>query len=229
MNSFHQTPPKGFSIIELLLVVVILGVVTSFALLGISQARTAFHLSNNGQILQAYLQRIFADARRRHALGGDRAVVEVVGQSAYKVTADLDGDGNTEERTVSLTDNIKFVYDPANPPRATVDWRGSVNEGSVIFNLRSPRNENLTLTLSSAGDSNIDGDIPSLPTINITTSSADVKASSVVNGNTAPNPNVSPTPAPTALPFCSTGQLPINTSCRCRPGEVIDAGGKCKA
>ena len=227
MKMLRQKAAKGFSLVELLFVVVILGIVTTFALIGISQARTAYHLSNNGDILQAYLQRIFADARRRHALGASRAVVEVLNQSQYKVIADLDGDGNPEERIVSLTDNVRFNYDPANPPRATVDWRGTVAEGTVAFNLRSPRNEALALTLSSAGDSNIDGATPAIPVINITTSSADVKTSTVVNGNTAPNPNISPTPALTPLPVCSTSQLPETHNCRCNPGKVVKSDGKC--
>jgi prepilin-type N-terminal cleavage/methylation domain-containing protein len=228
MRTLYQRSANGFSILELLFVVAIIGVLSTFALIGISRTRTVVHLNNNAHILQSYLQRVFSDARRRHALGGSRAIVEVIGPSAFRVTADLDGDGNPENRTISLTDNVIFLYDTSNPPRATVDWRGTVAEGTVIFNLRSPRNESLTMTLTSAGDSSIDGEAPPLPVIDITTSSEDVKVSSVVNGNSAPNPNMSPTPDPTPLPFCSIGQLPINTDCRCRAGEVIDKDGKCK-
>ena len=230
-NRNSKTAPQGtqgFSLVELLLVVSILAIITAFAFMGITRAKSSFHLANNGDVLKAHLERAFADARKRHALGNVRAKIEVINDSAFIATIDFDGDGSPEERSISLTDKIKFVFDPASPPIATIDWRGNIAEGDVAFNMRSDRGETLSLQLSSSGDSRIDTTLPAFPTITVTTSSADVKPSTVVNGNTAPNPNPSPTAASTPLPFCTSTQRPASDNCRCQSGRTIDDKGKCR-
>lgn len=218
----------GFSLLELLVVVLILGIVTTFAIIGIARARASFNLSNNADVLKAYIEKAFADARRRHALGNARATVRVTGLRTYQVSIDFDGDGNPETRSIDLTDRVQFVYDPAAPPQATIDWRGKVSEGTVNFTLKSSSNESVELSLSGAGDSSIDPEFAAHPTITVTPTSSDVRPSVVVSGNTVPNPNVSPTAASTPLPFCTSNQLPATNNCRCQPGQIIDDKGKCK-
>ena len=218
---------QGFSIIEILFVVAILGIITTFVLMGSTRARASFQLSSNGDILKAYLEKAFTDARRRHALGTDRTQVTVTGLNTYQVFIDLDGEGTPETRTIALTDRVKFVYDPLSPPTATIDWRGNVAESNVNFQLQSTTNELLTLNLTSSGDTSDDAR-PAMPVITATTTSADVKTTVVVNGNSAPNPNKSPTPTPTPLSVCTGSQLPGTNNCCCAPGKTIDDKGKCK-
>ena len=219
---------RGFSVVEIMVVFVILGIVTTFALIGITQVKSSFQLSNNADILKAHLERAFADAKKRHALGNGRAQIAVISNSAYTVTVDFDGDGVLDTRTITLTDQVKFVYNAGSAPVATIDWRGNIAEGEVLFTLRSYRGETTTLDLTSTGDSSIDTTMPASPTITVTTTSTDVRTGTVVVGNSAPNPNPSPTPTPTPVPFCTGSQKPAVNFCRCAAGKIIDSNGNCK-
>jgi len=221
---------RGVSVMEILFVFVVLAVVTSFALVGIRQIRSSFQLTNNADILKGNLEKAFTDARRRHAQGAARCRIQVTSATSYDFTGDFNDDGAVETKTVTLTNNTRFVYDPAAPPTATVDWRGNIAEGAVHFVINSTRtNQTMTLSLTSKGDVSDDGSSPAMPVITATTTSADVKMTAVANGNTAPDPNPSPTAVPTPLPLCTGTQQPFVTPCRCAAGHTIDPkNGRCK-
>jgi prepilin-type N-terminal cleavage/methylation domain-containing protein len=221
-----MTCPRGFSVVELLLVLVIIGIVTTLALMGAAQARSDVQISTSAELLQGYIQRAFVDARKRHAGGASRAQVAVTGQTTYTVTIDFDGDGTAETRTLTLPQGVRFDYS-GTPPTATVDWRGRIAEGSVVFALLSVKNARTELRLSYAGDASKDSDSPVYPTISVTTSSTDVESRVIVNGNKAPDPNPSPTVVPTPLPVCTSGQLPLTNNCRCAAGKHVKDDGKC--
>jgi hypothetical protein len=151
----------------------------------------------------------------------------VTGLTSYVVSIDFDGDGVAEDRNMTLTDGVKFEYDPANAPTATVDWRGTIAEGNVIYKFRSRQNELIELNLSDAGDADAGTAFSGFPSITVTTTSADVRAETVVNGNTVFQPNPSPTASYTPLPVCTSGQLPLPNNCRCAAGKTVDDDGKC--
>lgn len=217
----------GFSVIELLIVMAIVLTVTGLALLSTGQARNKLQLSNNVEVLKGYIERAFTDAHKRHASGGERSIIAVSDPTHFNVTIDFDGDGVLESRSITLTDGVRFDYDPAATPTATVDWRGSVAEGSVTFRLRNIRNETVELHLSDSGDAGIDNSGTVMPAITVTPISTDVSSRVVVNGNSTPVANPSPTPTPTPLPYCTGTQLPGTNNCRCTAGKTIDSTGKC--
>jgi type II secretory pathway pseudopilin PulG len=233
MKSEHQIlrsrkPAGGFSIIELLVIISILAVLATFALIGIARARSSTQFSNTARVLQAYIERAVSDSKRRHALGSERARVEVLDNTSYKVTTDFNEDGLLETRIIRLPGAITFLFTAGSPPIATIDRHGNVAEGNVIFTLRSESGTVSEIKLSSIGDSVIDEQLPSLPTVTETPTSDDVKSSVWLKGDNQPNLDPSPTPAPTPLPFCTTNQKPSVDLCRCQPGRTIDDKGKCK-
>lgn len=218
---------QGFSLPEVFIAVLILAIVTTFSLMGISKAQSSLRLTNGTDTLKVYLQKAFSDAKRRNARGDARAKILITSTTTYQVTIDFNGDGIPESRTITLPPKITFVYNPANPPIATIDWRGNVAEGSVLFNLKSELNQTLELELTSNGDTNLKSEFPTLPTVSTTPNSSDVSNSTVLVGNSAPNLNPSPTPTPTPLPYCTNNQQPALNNCRCQAEKTIDDKGKC--
>jgi prepilin-type N-terminal cleavage/methylation domain-containing protein len=238
MNNVHQLeklsmgrhlPSNGFSLIELLVVASILALLTMITLLGVARARTSFRFSNAVGTLKIDLEKAISDAKRRNAKGDERPTVTVLNSKSYQLKVDFDGDNVLETQTISLPDETSFLLTTASPPpKATVDWRGYVAEGTVKFTIQSDDGQASELTLTSRGDASTDDDFPVLPSVTVTSIATDVKSATVLLGNASPNPNISPTPKPTALPVCTNGQLPAVNDCRCNTGKVIDSAGKCK-
>lgn len=219
----------GFSLIEVLIVMLILAILTTITLMGIVQARSSFQFSNAVTSLQTHLERALSDAKRRNAKGDARATVRVLSPRSYQVKIDFDGDGNSETQTIELPPQTSFLYDSGSPPQATIDWRGNIAEGNVTFVLKSDDGQISEVKLTNRGDSSTNAEFPVLPTVSVTPMSADVKASTVLVGNTTFNPHASPTPTPTPLPVCTNVQMPAVHNCRCQSGKTIDSkSGKCK-
>jgi prepilin-type N-terminal cleavage/methylation domain-containing protein len=228
-TNLHQVPkigaPRGFSLIEVLFVVARVGVVTAFAVIGVSRARTDTQLSNAAQTFKTFVEKGVADARRRHAKGGDRAKVEVLNATSYRVTEDFDLDGNLETRTVNLPTGVRFVY-VTTPPTVTIDLHGNVIEGQVVVTMTNSTGRTSSITVSRVGDASR-GDAPDMPSVSGTPNSDDIRLTSAYPGNTQPNLDPSPTATLTPLPQCVTPSQPINAACRCRTGQTIDSSGKC--
>lgn len=218
---------QGFSIPDVIIMILILAILTTLSLMGITKAQSSFHLSNGGETLKAYLEKAFSDAKRRHARGETRTKIQVTGLSTYQVKIDFDGNGVLETQNLRLPGKVTFVYDPATPPVATIDWRGNVAEGNVVFNLKSDQDQTMEVAVSSNGDTSVDTEFSTLPTVTVTPTSSDINNLTVLVGNSAPNLYPSPTPTPTPLPYCSGGQKPAIDICRCKNDKPIRSDGKC--
>lgn len=224
----RESRQKGFSLIEVIMVVLIVAILGTILLLGIVRARSAFRFSNAVGTLQINLEKAISDAKRRNAKGDARATIQVLNTNSYETKIDINGDGVPETQTVTLPQQVSFLYD-GTPPKVTIDWRGYISEGTVSFFIRSESGDLSEVKLTSRGDAAADADSPTMPTVTVTPISTDVKSSTVLVGNASPNPNVSPTPTPTPMPFCAAAQIPANNNCRCPVGKIIDAkSGKCK-
>jgi prepilin-type N-terminal cleavage/methylation domain-containing protein len=228
-RNLQQAPdigaPQGFSLIELLFVMALVGVVTVFAVIGVSRARSDTNFSNAAQTFKTYIERGVADAKRRHAKGDDRAKVEVLNATSYRVTQDFEQDGDLEAQTVQLPSGVRFVYVGA-PPTVTIDLHGNVAEGQVVITMTNNTGRTSIITVSSVGDASRE-DAPTMPLVSDTPMSDDVRLTAAYPGSTPPNLDPSPTPVMTALPQCVSPQQPSNTACRCRAGQTIDSSGKC--
>ena len=229
LSNFRHYPrsDRGFSVVELLLVVVIIAIVATFAIIGVTRARSSAEFSNTARTLQAYCERAVMDAKRRHALGAERAIVEVVDTTSYRITADFSEDGNVEIRTIMLPSSITFDFTAGSPPRATIDRHGNVAEGNVTFTLRSAGGGLSAIRFTLNGDTSMDTVGPGLPAVTGTPTSGDVTSYLTLTGTGSPDLDPSPTPAPTPLPYCTSVQKPTVDLCRCRTGQQIDGNGRC--
>jgi type II secretory pathway pseudopilin PulG len=223
-----QTRSRGFSILDLMIVITILGILTTLALMVFARARSSFRVQDAVGTLQSYLEKAISDSKRRNAKGDARARIRVLSTTAYEVKIDFDGDGVVETRTITLPSQTSFQYDVASPPQATVDWRGYVAEPNVSFVVVASDGQTSQVRLTGIGDVFSNAFLPVLPTVSATPISSDVKPSASLIGNATPNPYASPTPTPTPLPVCIGSQLPATTPCTCPAGKKIDLSGKCK-
>lgn len=221
---------RGFSALELLIVVMIVVIVTVFASMRMGSARTSMQLTNSTRQLAGYLEMARIDAIRRHAQGGVRAIVQATSANSYTVTWDASGDGTLETRTIPLPTGITFVYPAGSPPTATFGWRGRLSTGDVTFTLHASGQNDSVITVTSSGDVAVNGSFGTMPAVTATPSSADINPGAVyVNSNNSPVYDPSPTPSPTPLPVCSGPQKPGGSpDCRCAAGKVIDANGNCR-
>jgi prepilin-type N-terminal cleavage/methylation domain-containing protein len=83
---------RGFTVIELLIVVSILSVVSGFALMQITRARQVMTRENAARQLGSYLEKARVDSLRRHpAASAQMAQVTLINATFYSVTVDADG------------------------------------------------------------------------------------------------------------------------------------------
>ena len=122
---------RGFSLTEVLIVVLILAIITTFTLVQITQARASFQFSNAVRTLQSYLEKGIFDARRRNAKGDVRARIQVISTGSYQVTATSSNAASNRFRLASGTNFLRY----------TVRWNDgvsgltSVTTGAPLQNL----------------------------------------------------------------------------------------------
>lgn len=213
---------SGFSLLELLLVVAIIGALATMAFMQIASARDRTRRDSAAREFMGKLDRARSDSIRRHAAAGQEARVAVVNSTSYQVTADYNNNGTIdagEARTFTLPDGVTFVTSPA-PPAAAFDWRGQLT-GNMSFQLTNSAGST-SINLTAAGDvtlNNAASTPPTLPTITSTP---------------FPTPTPTPTPAPTPTPVppagvggCSIGLFPESITIRKsgRDTGIIDLTG----
>ena len=216
---------RGFSLIEVLFVIALVGVVTVFAVISVTRAKSETQFSKAVQTFKTYIDRGVSDAKRRHAKGSDRAKVEVLNATSYRVTEDFEQDGDIEPLTVQLPRGVQFDY-TGTAPTITIDLHGNVAEGQVVVTMRNSTGSASQITVSSVGDATRD-DAPAMPAVSTTPMSDDLRGTAAYPGSTPPNLDPSPTQTLTPLPQCVNPQQPSNTDCRCAPGRTLDSTGKC--
>jgi type IV fimbrial biogenesis protein FimT len=148
----NASSAAGFSLVELLLVITIIGVVASYAFLTFEKSTKGFKLAGATRTLSGYLEKARVDSVRRHGAasinGG--ASINLNSATSYTVNIDFGGVGVTTARTITLPQgtSIRYSLPPANtiidpsttPITVTYDWRGRT--GTTIL---------ITVTDSTAG------------------------------------------------------------------------------
>src|SRR5258707_267334 len=118
----------GFSVVELLVVILVVTITSTFALVSFQKANWSFNLSGATRTLSAYLEKARVESVRGHG----NATVVIDSTSIY--TANIDFIGNTPTpRTITLPAGTSLSYtlppsttsiDPSSTPiTITYDWR----------------------------------------------------------------------------------------------------------
>lgn len=203
---------SGFTLLQLVIVVMVIGVIGGMAVFGIVQARNRIRLTNSARLLASYLEKARVDSVRRHATATDEmAGLTILSQTSYSVRYDMDGNGTLETRDINLDNGITIVN---NPVTTRFDWRGRFvtddpNTTKVSYTLQyGTSSDQRTVDVTRSGDVTIDSReyLDDVPNVNINSNLSTIDSGSTVNGNTnptsTPTPDASPTPDvdPTPVP-----------------------------
>lgn len=160
---------RGISIVEILIVILMISIVSAFALLRISGAQRAMRLTNSAREFMGWLEKVRLDSTRRHATtpvnAGDpdlRAKVTIASANSYTVLIDQDGDGALDAPrtfTIPATHGATFAGITI-PTTIYYNWRGrSVdNAGNLLnlsFSLQDANGNTNLINLTGAGDATL--------------------------------------------------------------------------
>lgn len=144
----------GFSLLELLIVVAMVGILVGFALIQIVRANQQMKRANAAQQFAAYLEKARLDSLRRHPTAtAQMAQVSIINAGFYSVTIDSTGDGALDApQVISLPANSDFQFNGPFPRTIYFNWRGRTVDAAG-----APANPSF-VTISSAnyGQSRID-------------------------------------------------------------------------
>jgi prepilin-type N-terminal cleavage/methylation domain-containing protein len=182
---------RGFSIMELIIVVTVIGIVSALALIQVESSRANLRVQNSVRQLSSYMEKARVDAVRRHG----NAAVTFTDRRTYTVNMDFNNNGSPISRTFSFLDGVELAS--SNLPNVTFNWRGrTLTSGAscvTTFSVSDYYQRNgLSVDVSGSGDVTVENQQPSLPnvTYNNTVNSSDgIDSRVVVAGATAPDDN----------------------------------------
>ena len=188
----------GFSVVELLVTGVVLTVVTSAGVMGITRARASVRIAGAAREYGAYIEKARIHSIRSHADDeSERSSVTInEDMTSYTVTIDLDGDGVLDTRTITLPDGVEFTT----VETIAFDWRGrtwntvgGVTEGNKqVSIILKGTYENVSIDVTGSGDITINSDVFDDEVPNV-----DLKVASLASTPTPTPVEVIPTPTPT--------------------------------
>lgn len=212
MNRVKLGPQSGFSLIEVLIVLVMMGVLTVLALTQLGSSRVDFQRQRIAREFKIYLERARFDSVKRRAENADSAKVVLNGPSSFTVSLDFDGDGlllNTETRTVNFSDRTGAtiqVSDTLNyPVTLSFNRRGLVNSIDGLGNQVAP----LFTICSDCSDGS-----PDITRISVSTSGTVAELRAGQDPETLPAPANTNQTMPTMNCYVLASNTPSNTCVR---------------
>jgi prepilin-type N-terminal cleavage/methylation domain-containing protein len=184
-STARKSGERGVSIVEMLIVVVMISIVSAFALLRISGAQRAMRLTNSAHEFMAWLEKARLDSLRRHPMSNaEMASVTINSATSYSITIDQNGDGALDPArifTIPGTHGAAFAGITI-PTTIYYNWRGRPvdNSGNLLnlaFNLQDSSGNINPITLSDAGDATL-GNSANIGNVSINTevsSNANIK------------------------------------------------------
>src|SRR3954451_15328616 len=165
----------GFSLIEALIVMALIGIVTTFALVSFRKSNRSFSVAGASRTLSTYFEKARIDAIRRHGI----ASIVLNSTSSYTVNVDFDGTGTPTTRTFSLPQGTTLSY---KLPPATASIDPSTTPITITYNWRGQASNTVAITLADSTS----GVAPSSMVVGL---AGDISPDSTVTG-----PVTTPTP-----------------------------------
>ena len=196
MKPNEPNPQGGFSLIEVFIALVIIGIITAFAILAFGSSKVDLHRQAVAREFKIYLERARFDSVKRRAEDPNRAALTLNNATSFTVQLDFNEDGTlegNETRTVDFTQRSNtqiLVTDTYNyPVTISFDRRGHAttvdslgNEITPVFticsNCTAQEPDQSVIALSTTG------------TVSVTSEEVDPTAlptPSVTNANVTPN------------------------------------------
>ncbi|HUE83646.1 MAG TPA: type II secretion system protein [Pyrinomonadaceae bacterium] len=173
LSTSFTSKDKGFSVIELLIVVAMVGVVSGYALLQIAEARQSISRVNAAHEFLRYIEKARLDSVRRHVIQPTQmGQVTIINSNFYTVTLDTDGDGILDDpRVITLPANSGLSFNGPFPRTIMFNWRGRTVDATN--NIATPATVTISnsygssaINISSAGQTNVDTAITADPVSN---------------------------------------------------------------
>ena len=180
--AFEQS---GFSVIQLLLTIVLISIVSAFALLQVSSTRARLSLQNSVRQLATYIERARMDAIRRHATTSDMfSSVIFTSLNTYNVKMDFAGTGTPTTRTFTFDSSVTGISPGSPLPTVTFNWRGRISACTVTFAIFNHGGLQSWVDVSDAGDVTVDSNVDVLSETYVPVStSSDISSTTVVAGS----------------------------------------------
>lgn len=174
---------RGVGMVELVIVLAIVGIVSTVALLQVRSSRAALRVQNSVRQLASYMEKARVDAVRRHGT----STVSFSDTKTYSVTMDFNNSGSTSTRTFTFQNDVQLASSEL--PNVTFNWRGrTLTAGSscvTTFAVNDTMDHGLSVDVSGSGDVTVENQQPTLPNVsynNTLTSSDNVDSRLVVAG-----------------------------------------------
>lgn len=175
LTSYAANTPKsdrGFSLLELFIVMTMITIVTTFALMRFAQAQQGMRRANSARELIAHLERARLDSIRRRAIvPAQMARVTVTSASSYTIVMDTNGDGTLDPaRTVNIPAG-QGTFTGTIPKLIMFNWRGRTvdnanNPSQALPVLLTNSYGTSTINVSGAGSATVDKTITVSPVVN---------------------------------------------------------------
>lgn len=205
----------GFSLLQLLITITIIGIISALAILNITSARANIRLQNAGRKLASQVEKARLDAIRRH----DTSSVQFTSLTTYTVNMDFDGSGTKTTRTFTLENGTAVLDGGAAValPSINFNWRGRSDKCLVTFAIATTGSnaDPLNVDVSGSGDVTLNSELAeTLPAINynaINNTNGIASGSTIVGTATHNNGSITgctagdPTSTPTSSPISAGG------------------------
>lgn len=167
-----ESGERGVSILEVIIVVAMISIVTTFAVMQIGAAQRAMRLTNSAREFLGWLEKARLDSLRRHAISNvEMASITITSANTYTVTIDQNGDGTLDpQRTITIpsTNGARFTG-LTFPTTIYYNWRGrpvdaAGNGLNLSFSLVDGVSPANPITISSGGDATLGTGVSLSPT-----------------------------------------------------------------
>ena len=163
---------RGVSILEILIVIAMISIVTTFAVMQIGAAQRAMRLTNSAREFLGWLEKARLDSLRRHAISNvEMASITINSATSYTVTIDQNGDGTLDPaRTITIPSTHAARFTGVTfPTTIYYNWRGrpvdaAGNPLNLSFSLTDGAGNTNPITVSSGGDATLGTGVSLNPT-----------------------------------------------------------------